>query len=123
MPSMEDRGGGLQEGLRASRLVLQVGPGGHEVAPKERHGSLGRLALQHEACIVLVVREAGELLGQRASGGQLGLGFMKAKEALEDLEALRRARPAGDRARGPGCRRHPLPEPPCPWRPSAAPPG
>jgi hypothetical protein len=36
------------------------------------------------------LRQVGQLLGQFASGMQLGLGFMKQIEALEHLEALRR---------------------------------
>ena len=54
--------------------MLQMGPGGDQVAPKERHGSLGHMALQHQEAVVLVVREVEELLAQRASGAQLGLG-------------------------------------------------
>jgi len=88
MPTTEGWDGG-RRGSIEGETGLQVGPGGHEVATKERHGALGRLALQHEVRITLVVCQVGELLGQRASGGQLGLGFMKAIEAVEHAEAQR----------------------------------
>ena len=65
-------------------------PSSHEVASQERHCSHGRLALQYQARMALAVRQVGDLLGQLASGVQLGLSDMKPMEALEDLEELRR---------------------------------
>ena len=50
--------------------------GRREVATKERDDSHGRLGLQHETRIALALRQVGELLGQRASGVQPGLGVM-----------------------------------------------
>ena len=76
--------------MAAEQTVLQVGPGGQEVATKERHGSYGRPGLLHETRLALAVRQVGELLGQLAGGVQLGLDQVKALEALERLEVLRR---------------------------------
>ena len=81
------------EGCGASqrrRLCSRWARAATEVATKERHGSHGHMALQHEARVVLAVRQVEELLAQLASGAQLGLGEMKPTEALERLEALRR---------------------------------
>ena len=70
--------------------MLQVGPGGHEVAAKERHGASGRLALLQETRLALAVRQMEELLGQFTGRAQLGLDQVKALQALERLEELRR---------------------------------
>jgi hypothetical protein len=45
-----DGGGRERRRIATGETWLQVSPGGHEVATKERDGSHGRLAFQHESC-------------------------------------------------------------------------
>ena len=47
-----------------AQTLLQVGPGGDEVATIERHDPHGQMALQHEDRVALALRQVEELLAQ-----------------------------------------------------------
>jgi hypothetical protein len=65
-------------------------PSGDQVAPHERYGSHGHIALQHQHRVLLVLCEVEELLAQRVSSRQLCPVGMEPIKAPEGLEALRR---------------------------------
>jgi hypothetical protein len=67
-----------------------MGPGRDRVAPKELDKPQVHIALQYQGPVVLVLRQAEELLAQLASPAQLGLEKIQPGEPLERLAALPR---------------------------------
>src|SRR5262245_41188246 len=67
-----------------------MGSGGDRVTPKELYKPQVHIALQHQGPVVLVLRQAEELLAQLASHAHLGLEKIKPGEPLKHLAALLR---------------------------------
>src|SRR5262245_41958398 len=67
-----------------------MGPGRGRVAPKERYQPQVHIALQHQRPVMLLLRQAEELLAQLTSQAHLGLEKIQPGEALERLAALPR---------------------------------